>query len=186
MLLLADTWATLALGMIGPIYALFVADIGGSILEASWAYFAMTFASGIMMYVFGKLEDKIEDKESMVVIGFFLCSVGCLSYFFVHDFITLIVTQVILGVSEAVLIPAYDALYSKYLENDKAASQWGDWEAMRFMITAIGAVTGGFIAKTFGFKALFLVMAGVSLISIAVAVHLKKEKDLDTIISNKF
>jgi len=32
-LIIADAWANLALGMIGPIYAIFVGQIGGDILD---------------------------------------------------------------------------------------------------------------------------------------------------------
>lgn len=48
-LLIADTWATLAIGMLGPIYAIFVEEIGGDLLDASWAYFAFMITSGILM-----------------------------------------------------------------------------------------------------------------------------------------
>ena len=56
-LVLSDSWATLALGMIGPIYAIFVEQIGGDILDASWAYFAFTMTSGVVN-VFVKLLGK--------------------------------------------------------------------------------------------------------------------------------
>ncbi len=58
-LLASDAWANLALGMLGPIYAIFVEQIGGDILDASWAYFAFTFTSGIMIYIVGRWEDYI-------------------------------------------------------------------------------------------------------------------------------
>ena len=48
-LLLADGTANLALGMIGPIYALFVEKIGGDILDAGWAYFAFMVSSSPMI-----------------------------------------------------------------------------------------------------------------------------------------
>ena len=56
-LVLSDAWATLALGMIGPIYAIFVEQIGGDILDASWAYFAFTMTTGVVN-VFVKLLGK--------------------------------------------------------------------------------------------------------------------------------
>jgi len=46
-LLIADAWVNLALGMIGPIYAIFVEQIGGDILDASWAYFTYMLTAGI-------------------------------------------------------------------------------------------------------------------------------------------
>ncbi|MDD3263948.1 MAG: MFS transporter [Candidatus Nanoarchaeia archaeon] len=179
LLLFADIWVTLALGMIGPIYAIFVAEIGGYLVEASWAYFAMTFATGLLMYIFGKIEDKIEDKEKMVTLGFFLSTLGCISYIFVSNFFTLIITQIILGLSQSILIPAHNAIYSKYLEEGKVASEWGDWEAMKHIITAFSAVIGAFIVGVFNFQILFIIMALLSSVSIIISFYTQRRKDLN-------
>lgn len=71
-LLLSDTWVTLALGMIGPIYAIFVEDIGGDILDASWAYFAFMITSGVVMYLISHWEDRVKHKEKLVTLGYCL------------------------------------------------------------------------------------------------------------------
>ena len=186
LLLFADMWSTLALGMIGPIYALFVADIGGNLLEASWAYFAMTFASGLLMYIFGKIEDEVIDKERMIILGFFLSTVACVSYIFVNNFFTLIINQIILGLSHAILIPAHNALYSNYLEEGKYASEWGDFEAIKYIVTAMAAIIGGFIVEVFNFQVLFMVMALFSFVSVIIAIYTKRRNDLDKVINNYF
>ncbi|MBC8494827.1 MFS transporter [archaeon] len=175
-LLLSDTWATFALGMIGPIYAIFVQDIGGDLLDASWAFFAFMITSGILMYAISHWEDRFKHKEKLVTLGYILTALGCLSYFFVYSQGMLIITQIILGIAEAVQVPAYDALYSKYLEKKKASSQWGDWESMRYIATAIAAIAGGYFATIFGFRALFLAMFGISCISIITSLKLYKNK----------
>jgi MFS family permease len=175
-LLLMDGWATLALGMLGPIYAIFVFQIGGDILDASWAYFAFLISSGIAMYLISHWEDKIKKKERLVTAGYVLMAIGCLSYFFVYNQTTLIITQIILGLSEAVLVPAYDALYSKYLDKGKEASEWGNWESMGYFVSAISVVVGGYIAYTLGFKTLFIVMFVIALVSVASSLTLYKKK----------
>ncbi len=171
-LLWADAWATLAVGMIGPIYAIFVEEIGGDILDASWAYFAFMLTSGIMLYLVGHWEDRVKHKEQLIIAGYALSSVGILSYLFVHSQFTLIITQVLLGLSEAILVPSYDAVYSHYLDKDSGASEWGDWEAMRYVVTALAALLGGFIADAFGFRTLFVVMFLFSLLSIPTSMLL--------------
>ena len=108
-LLLSDALINLALGMIGPIYAIFVEQIGGDMLDASWAYFAYMFTAGSVMYLISKWEDRVKHKEKLVLIGYSLTSIGCLSYLFVSDHITLLITQVILGLSMAILDPAFDS-----------------------------------------------------------------------------
>ncbi|MBT3297340.1 MFS transporter [archaeon] len=175
-LLLSDTWATLGLGMIGPIYAIFVENIGGDILDASWAYFAFLISSGIVMYLISHWEDRVKHKERLITLGYCLASLGALSYYFVDSQLTLVMTQIILGLSEAVLVPAYDALYSKYLTKHNVASEWGNWESMRYIVTAGSVLIGGYLAYHFGFKFLFLVMFGISLLSVFSSLYLYKGK----------
>lgn len=177
LLLLADTWATLALGLIGPIYALFVEEIGGDILDASWSYFAFMFTTGFVMYLVGHWEDKIHHKEKLVVLGYSLTTVGCFSYIFVSDQTSLIVTQIILGVASALCVPAFDALYSDLLDKEREASEWSFEEAMIYMVTAIASVAGGYIANIYSFRFLFFIMFLISLMSVITSAFLLSHSD---------
>ena len=181
-LLFSDAWITLALGMIGPIYAIFVEEIGGDLLDASWAFFAFMISSGIALYLIGKWEDKSKHKEKLVTIGYSLTALGCLFYFFVYNQTTLVITQIILGLAEAIQIPAYDALYSKYLTKKHYASEWADWEAMGYITTAIAAIAGGYVASLYGFKALFIVMFIISIFGVISSLKMfKKKKYLNSV-----
>ena len=85
LLLFADGWFNLALGMLGPIYALFVENIGGDLLDASIAYFIFMFTTGVVMYLIGLWEDRHDHKEKFVIGGYFLTSLGILLYYFVEN-----------------------------------------------------------------------------------------------------
>src|SRR3989344_3262721 len=111
----ADAWTTLALGMLGPIYAIFVQQIGGDILDASWAFFAFTFTSGVVMYLLSFWENKIKHKEKLILISYSLMSIGFLGYYFVYNQFSLLVVQIVLGFAVALLSPVYDSLYSHYV-----------------------------------------------------------------------
>ena len=155
-LLISDFFAVLATGMIGPIYAIFVQDIGGDILDASWAYFAYMVSCGIVLYLMGIWENKVKNKGLFVVAGYALNALGCLSYFFVGNQFQLIITQIILGLSQAVLSPVFDSLYSDFVNARNKAREWADWEAMLYVTNAIAAIVGGYFVASFGFKNLFL------------------------------
>ncbi len=175
-LLIAEAWAVLALGMIAPIYAIFVEKIGGDILDASWAYFAFMFTSGAVIFLISHWEDKVRHKEKLIMLGYVLTSVGCLLYIFVENQFALMVTQVLLGLAVAVKDPAYDALYMEYIDHRKEASEWGDWESMFYITTAVAAIVGGYFANAFGFKALFIFMFLTSVFSMATTLFLFKKK----------
>jgi len=146
------------MGMIGPIYAIFVEQIGGDILDASVAWAAFAFTSGILMYVIGRWEDRHKHYARMLVFGYLIRAFAFLGYFFVQNTYQLFGVQILLGLGGAISEPAYDTLYSTYLQKGKFATQWGMWEAMSMIVTAIAALIGGVIAQYYGFKPLFLIM----------------------------
>ncbi|MFA6042686.1 MAG: MFS transporter [Patescibacteria group bacterium] len=175
-LLLTDAWWSLAIGLIGPIYAIFVQDIGGDILDASWAYFAFMFSSGVALYLFGKIEDKIKKPQYALTLGYVLLSLGCFSYIFVHDQFTLVITQIILGMGIAVASPIFDAMYGRFVSKGHAASEWGDWEAMGYIVTAIASLIGGYLATLVGFRWLFIIMFAISVLSVITSLFLPAEQ----------
>ncbi len=118
----------------------------------------------------------MKHKEKLVLIGYALAALGALSYVFVDTQAKLVGTQVVLGLSEAVLVPAFDAVFSEYLDKRRSASEWGDQEALYYFTTAIGALAGGYIAAAFGFRTLFLAMFALSVISIPTAALLLRRK----------
>jgi drug/metabolite transporter (DMT)-like permease len=171
-LLEADGFYILAAGMFGPIYAIFVERIGGDILEAGGAYAAFAISSGILLFLLSRWEDHVKHKEKIIVIGYALGCIGILGYLFVSAPIHLFVVQIILGIAEAIVYPAYDALYSRSLDGGKFASEWGLYESMRSIVTAVAALVGAFIAVIFGFQTLFIVMFFFSLIGLFISTRL--------------
>ncbi len=158
LLLITDSFILISSAMFGPIYAIFVQEIGGGILEASWAVAVFSFITGISLYFFARFEDQMKEQELALVFGYFVLAIGYFGYLFVHSLPSLLLMQAILGIGKAVYTPAYDGLYSIHLDRKKAASQWGAWEMMAYIISGIGAVVGGLLANAFGFSILFVIM----------------------------
>jgi hypothetical protein len=171
-LLFADSFSIFAVGMFGPIYAIFVENIGGDILAAGGAYAAFAMASGILLFLISKWEDHVKHKEKLVVIGYGLGSVGIIGYLFISAPTHLFIVQIILGIAGAIGSPAYDAIYSRFLDRGKFASEWGLYESMEYIVTAIAALTGAFIASIFGFQYLFIAMFFFSLIGLFISIRL--------------
>jgi len=167
---------TLAGGLFGPIYAIFVEQIGGDLLTAGGAYSAFAIAAGVLMLLLGKWEDKSKHQEKLVILGYALSCAGFLGYLFIQRPIHLFAVQIILGVANAINTPAYDSLYSKFLDKGKFASEWGMWESMTRIVTGIAALIGGFVAKIYGFRTLFIIMFAISLVGLVTASLLARKK----------
>ncbi len=75
-LLLASSMFMLAGGLFGPIYAIFVENIGGDLLTAGTAYGLFAVSAGVLIFLIGKIEDKIKNQERLVILGYVLSCFG--------------------------------------------------------------------------------------------------------------
>ncbi|MCA9381965.1 MFS transporter [Candidatus Dojkabacteria bacterium] len=161
--------------MLGPIYALFVKDIGGDLMDASIAGGLFALAAGLTTLISGKYSDRIKENELVVALGYLLMGIGFFLYLFVHSVAFLFVVQIIIGLGEAIYSPPFDAVYSKHLDGQKAGSQWGVWESMNYFSVAVGAVLGGLIVTVFSFQALFVIIGSLCVISAVYIYHLPRK-----------
>ena len=164
-LLITNSMILIAGGLLGPIYALFVEEVGGDILDAGIAGSIFAFVAGITVLLAGKYSDTAKRPDLIVSFGYCVMGLGYLSYMLVGSIYQLFLVQVIIGFGEAMYLPSFDALYSRHLDGDKEGSQWGAWEAMNYFAMAIGAIFGGFVAHQYGFTSLFVIMALLCFIS---------------------
>ncbi len=164
-LLITNGLILVAGAMIGPIYALFVEEIGGSLLDASYAFGVFAFVAGIVTLISGNYADKIKENELILVAGYGFMGIGFFGYIFVNSIFLLLIVQAVIGLGEAVYGPAFDAIYSKHLDKNRAGREWGAWEAMNYFTAAFGAVAGGILVTLFGFNIIFIVMGLLCFVS---------------------
>jgi MFS family permease len=148
-----------ATSMLGPIYAIFVDEIGGNILDAGVTVAVYAATAGVTSLLVGHWVDRVKEKELVIVLGYVIIGTGFLMFMGVQSIPALILVQMVIGFGEALYNPAFDAVYSQHLDKKKTGIQWGAWEAMDYFTWAIGALIGGWFVSLFGFKFLFLIMA---------------------------
>ena len=171
-LLWASAMFMLAGGLFGPIYAIFVEEIGGDILTAGAAYSAFAIASGVLIFFVSRWEDHVKHQENLVVAGFGLSCIGYFGYLLIQNPLDLFIVQIIFGIGEAIGTPAWDGMYSKYLEKGKFVSEWGLWESMDYILAGISALIGGYLASLYGFKFLFVIMFALSILGLLISMLL--------------
>lgn len=166
----------LAGGMFGPIYAVFVEEIGGDLLTAGSAYALFAISTGVLMLFTAKLEDRSKHKEKFFIIANILGSIGILGYLFISKPIHLFVVQIILGISDAIGGPVYLTIISKNIDKGKITFQWGMTDATWYILGGVAALIGGYFANLYGFRFIFVIMFIVSLIGLALSLLLLKKK----------
>jgi MFS family permease len=173
-LLLTNSMILMSAAMLGPIYAIFVEKVGGDLMDASIAGGIFSLVAGLTTVVSGRYSDKIKENELIVALGYSIMGIGFFLYIWVESVIFLFIVQAIIGLGEAIYSPAFDAVYSKHLNDHKSGQQWGAWESMNYFTTAIGAIVGGVFVTVFGFKILFIIMAMLCFGSALYIYHLKR------------
>lgn len=170
-ILLTQGMVLLSTAMIGPIYALLVEDVGGSLFDAGVVIAVFAFFAGITVLIAGRYLDNIKNVELIVALGAIIIGIGFLGYIFVSNLAGLIIVEIILGIGEAIYAPSFDTLYTKHLDMTRIGSEWSLWESLEYFTTAVGAIIGGVLVSSFGFNVLFLIM-GIFCIGSALYVYL--------------
>lgn len=111
------------------------------------------------------MTDNRNNKEKMMVLGYFLNAFFTFGYLFVSSPWHLFVVQAGLGVAEALATPTWNALYAKHENKKQDGLQWGLAGGQGQIITGIALVIGGLIVNYFSFTTLFLTMGIVSMLA---------------------
>lgn len=174
-LIISNAMILLAGAMLGPISALFVKEIGGSLLDASIAFSFFALGAGITSLIAGRYADKQRRDERIVATGYFVIGTGFFLYTVVNSIWQLFAVQLLIGFAEAFYAPAFDSLYSRHVTAKKAGREWGAWESTYYFSVATGAVAGGLIVSNFGFDTIFMIMGTLALTSALYVWHLPKK-----------
>ena len=144
-------------GLLGPLFAIFAHDIGGSIFDITTAWAIFMIVTGVLTLVVGKWADKI-GHEKLLILGYALNAVFTFSYVFVDSTIALFMVQAGLGVSLALANPTWAALYDRYSDSEHDGTTWGAAYGQGNIATGLAALIGGYIVTRFSFPALFVTM----------------------------
>lgn len=160
----SNLWV-LGWGMLGPLYAVFAERVGGDIMHMTWAYAAYLVATGVGIFVVGKVTDSI-GHEWPLVIGNGVTTVATFGYLLVSSVYGLFVVQILQGLALAMITPTWYALYDRHSGDDTHDGYiWGLSSGMSYVVQGVALMIGGYIVTRYSFDALFIVMGTVLLLS---------------------
>lgn len=171
-LLVSSMFAHFAFEALGPIYAIFVKEIGGDILEAGAAYGVFMIVSGIFIFTIGRASFFRNNLHGAVVLGYGMLTLGEAGYLFVEKPPHLFIVQIILGIATGILEPSWDAVYASNLDEEKAAIHWSLWAGGRNLATGLAAFAGAAIVAAYSFTALFVVMLAFNIVALTIVSRL--------------
>jgi hypothetical protein len=164
-------------GLLGPLIAFFTQNIGGSVLDLSWAVATYLVIYGLLSILFGKISDTKLDKAKLMVWGYALNALFTFGYLLVTDSTTLLIVQAGLGLAAAMATPTWDALFDEFTDSSVDGTSWGIASGMESIITGFTLVVGALVVTYASFKILFLAMGCIQVLATvyqAKILYLKK------------
>jgi MFS family permease len=139
-------------------------DFDTSFGSARWIVLSYLLASTLFSFVVGELADRHGQRRALLM-GIGLFALGTLVCGIAGSFWILIVARAVQGVGAAALIALPMSVVSAIVPKERLGRVIGLLASMSAVGTASGPSIGGLVLATFGWRALFFVMASLAFVS---------------------
>lgn len=166
-LTVSDILILSGVGLIAPIFAVFVTDQiqGGDLGAVGLASMIYLLAKSGLQVPLAQIVDRIRGERDdfwMMVAGSLIISLAPLLYIFIKTVPQLFLVQAIYGLGGALSYPPWLAIFTRHLDKEKTGWEWSVYYTAIDLSGALAAATGGFLAERLGFKPLFLLVSLIS------------------------
>jgi MFS family permease len=110
-----------------------------------------------------------------MIIGYFLFTLVPFLYIYVATPGQLYLVQVLYGIATALAYPGWISMFTRHVDKDKTGFEWSLYSTAIGIGSGLAAYGGGYLADTFGFYTVFIVVGVVSFIGSACLLLLRKE-----------
>lgn len=172
-----------AMGLISPIFAIFVVDnikdAGIEVVGIAQMIYLLT--SSLTQVPIASFIDKIKgelDDFWVMLIGSILSSLVLFMYIFVETPAGLYWVQFFFGLTYALSTPTWLAIFSRHLDQKHEGIEWGFYRMLTDLSCAGAAAIGGLVAFRYGFDSLFVLTGILSLLGsfMLIATYYKMRK----------
>lgn len=163
LLLTINSVFVLAGNLLGPLYAVYIEGLGGSIAVVSGTWSVMLLTTTLANFILIRYGDKIKEHEYFLITGFVLRAISWIGFAFATSIYHVILLQIIIGLGEAVGSTGFDALMAEHLDRFSHIRDYAVWKTISNVIAAVATMAGGFVVTWYGFTPMFYFMGIVAL-----------------------
>jgi len=154
-------------GLINPIFAVFLTQQikGGNLELVGLAASVYWIVRSLLLLPFARLIDSIKgeiDDFLVMAIGSILMSSVPFLFSFARTSIHILLLQGLLGLASAMVSPGWLAIFTRHIDKNIEAEEWGLYSSMIGIGVALTAALGGFLVERFGFRSLYLMVGAIS------------------------
>lgn len=178
-LIISDILVLSAFGLIAPIFAVFITDnITDGTVEvvgvATMVYFLTRSLGQLPVgFILDKVKGEIDDYKALL-IGSILTSFVPLFYLLVTESWHLYIVQFIYGFCQALTYPSWYALFTRHIDKNREGFEWSIYTMFTDLGGAAVAGLGGYLAYSYGFAPLFVVVSIFSFTGSLYLLNIKK------------
>lgn len=160
--------------LLAPIYAIFIEEIGGTLLDAGIAVGIYALMKGVFYFALDKVDEEKVSKRMMMFTGYSIMGMCYVAYIFADAPIHVFAIQGVLSLGETVINPSWSAVIATSLEEGKERHIYSHFYGYRSIFEGIAAILGGLFAMQFGFDLVFGIMAGFAIMSAFLSLLVKE------------
>ncbi len=179
-LIISDFFLFFAVGLLAPIYAVFVLEHIENRLEVIGYAVACYWVMRVLMVIpISRLMDRIKgerDEYSFMVAGTFLIAIVPLFYTIASHPWHIYLLQIINGLAYSMAVPAWRIIFTNHIDKKIVGFEWSLEDVGVGIATASSAALGALIADKFGFNILFGIITFFGIISATILLTLGKSK----------
>lgn len=161
-LLAVNSIFVLAANLLGPLYAVYLEGLGGSIAMVSGTWSVMLLTTTLVNFVLIRYGDRIIEHEYLLIVGFILRSLAWIGFVYAPSISAIILLQIVIGAGEAVGSTGFEALMAEHLDKSGHIRDYAVWKTISSVLAAIATLMGGLIATWYGFNPMFYFMGSVA------------------------
>lgn len=171
--------AMLGLGILGPILPLYANDLGATMTQIGLLTSAWSLSRLIFTAPMGSYADR-SSKKRVIMIGLGIYCAVSVCYAFAWDFTSLISVRILHGMGSAMAMPVATAYGAEIAPKGKEGQFMGVLNLAMMAGFAFGPFLGGTLTDYASKEAAFFVMAGLTGVSLLLAIFFLPDVEFDT------
>ena len=154
-------------GLVNPIFAVFVTSQveGGNLELVGLASAVYLILKSFLQIPVAKYIDSVKGEIDDVIVmflGTLIVSLVPFLYYFVSTAKQVLFLQLIYGLGAALVSPGWMAIFTRHIDRHQEAEEWSIYNSMTSLGMALSGALGGFMAETFGFRLVFILVGIIS------------------------
>jgi len=165
-------------GLIGPIFAIFLTKQiqGGDLKMVGFIAATYWITKSIVQPFIANFFDKMggeRDDFHFLIAGMYVSNLIPLGYFFSTQIWHVFLLEFIRGLAMACVIPTWAAIFTRHIDKGREAFSWSIESTGVGFAAGLAGAFGGILASTVGFRAVFILVSVLGLMSSSTLLLMK-------------